>query len=224
MKDPRILTWIVLIGTLLMGGSCSWFAGASRSTLSMPKDVSVNSEPPKDEEHSPDLRATSSNPRVGDADSTRLRSRTEVDINSGDYRSNQYLADLSVKSTTFASQLSKEVRRLGLDTPASPTWKPAIQESHVPGDFDFSYARAVKVGEQLVGFFQMTQTSDDERRVILAEFMKSLRTQTPVCTMNHGYLLIERILCQHGLSIYDQYPSGFRSIRTKVRDAAELES
>lgn len=224
MKNLNILLWIAFTVILPTSASCPRSARDVRPTLSRPNDVIAERTDPEDQEHLSAVPSTSSECANADPNSGKFRSRTEVDINSGDYRSNQYRADLSVRENVISSPLSKEVRRLGLETPP-PVWKPAVPESYVVGDVDYGYAGAVNVGRKLVGFFEIAQAPDDERRTVLAEFMKSLRTQSPARVMNDGYLLIEKMLSRHGLNILDYYqdPSAFRDYRAKLRDAAHAD-
>lgn len=220
MKNQGILAPMALIAILLMSGSCTRSERDVPVALDHTKAIRGKSTDLGDGEYARVSQATSSEPENVDVNNGHFKSRTEVDIVSGDFRSNQYRVDSSVKSRIIPSELSKEVRRLGLNTAASPVWKPAYTQSYIAGDIHLGHAIAVNVGNQLVGFLEMTEAADDERRIILAAFMRSLRMETPAQTMNQGYILIEELLERRGLNILDYYPADFARIRAKIRDAA----
>jgi hypothetical protein len=222
MNDRRILVWVSLTVVLLIGPSCAWFARDASGTLCSQEIGGADKLDVESQQRLADPAQSFSERENLEPRGERFESHFEVDVTTGAYRRNWYPGDPATERIV-SSPLSKEVRRLGLETPVARVWKPALNRYSRPRETDFGYTDAVRVGDQLVGYFQIVQASDDERRAILAEFLQAMRTQTPACIMDQGYILIEKLLGQHGQHILDFYPPAFIDYRATLRAAADEE-
>jgi hypothetical protein len=128
---------------------------------------------------------------------------TDIDINSGDTRHAVYVFSLCAKNEIQESDLSREVRRLGIDVPATRVWKRAFESYLVEGShIDYSYGSVVATCGQLFSILDETKTPDKERRVVLETLMTSLRTGDPRNAQEQLYLLIDEIGEKHGLDVF----------------------
>jgi hypothetical protein len=128
----------------------------------------------------------------------------DLDINSGDLRNRVYVCYLPVRSKITESTLSHEVRRLSVAVPANRVWRPAFVQRREPTHSDYLYGRLVSgVFDQLVTLLDETHTPDEERRVILDQFMKSLRLRHALDAQEEGYTLMASVADKHGLHIFD---------------------
>jgi hypothetical protein len=102
---------------------------------------------------------------------------TDVDLNSGDLRTQVRLCTLAVKTEIKPSNLSREVRRLGIDVPATHLWKHAFESRLVNRSYvDYSYGRVVVACNVLVDLLASANAPDEERRTVLKSLMASLQT------------------------------------------------
>lgn len=146
---------------------------------------------------------------------------TDIDINSGDVRRAVHVLRLRVKGEIQESDLSREVRRFGIAVPGTRVWKRAFERPLVEGvHIDYSYGRVVATCRQLFCVFELTQASDQERRVALEKLMTSLRTGNPDQAQDQLLLLMEEIGERHGLEVFDnpELKEHLKTLR-KQRDA-----
>ncbi len=102
---------------------------------------------------------------------------TDVDLNSGDLRTQVRVCTLAVKTEIKPSNLSREVRRLGIDVPATHLWKHAFGSCLVNRSYvDSSYGRVVSECTMLVDLLASANAPDEERRTVLKSLMASLQT------------------------------------------------
>jgi len=129
---------------------------------------------------------------------------TDIDINSGDTRHGVYVLSLCMKNEIQESDLSREVRRLGIAIPATRVWKRAF-ESHLVNQShtDYSYGHVVATCDQLLCILDLTKASDQERRVALESLMTGLRTGNPHQAQDQLFLLMDEIGERHGLEVFD---------------------
>jgi hypothetical protein len=129
---------------------------------------------------------------------------TDIDINSGDTKYGVYVFSLCVKSEIQESDLSREVRRLGIDVPATHVWRRAFESYLVQGNhIDYRYGSVVASCAGLLGLLDETKTPDKERRVALETLMASLRTGDPRQARDQLFLLMDEIGERHGLEVFD---------------------
>jgi hypothetical protein len=133
-----------------------------------------------------------------------FRRCTDIDLNSGGTRDVAYVFSLCVKNRIQESDLSREVRRLGIDVPGTRVWKRAFESYLVEGVYiDYSYGGVVATCGQLLRILDLTEASDQERRVALEMLLTSLRTGDPRQTQDQLHLLMDEIGGRHGLEVFD---------------------
>jgi hypothetical protein len=109
----------------------------------------------------------------------------------------------SLKSEIQESDLSREVRRLAIDIPATHVWKRAFESYLVEGRYINCKYGSVCVGyHQLLSILDEVKAPDDERRVILEKFMTSLRTEDAGRAWWQGCLLIDEVAGKRGLRVF----------------------
>jgi hypothetical protein len=102
---------------------------------------------------------------------------TDVDLNSGDLRTQVRVCTLAVKTEIKPSNLSREVRRLGINVPDTRVWKRAYERRLVSRiHVDYSYGRVVVACNVLVDLLASANAPDEERRTVLKSLMASLQT------------------------------------------------
>jgi len=141
---------------------------------------------------------------------------SDMDINSGDYRYQEFRGDRLVKSEIHESALSQEARRLGIDLPAERRWKPMHRNRPGGRHEDSAYGFVMGVGNDLVRILAATNRPDDERRVVLAEFLTMLHRDGPLQVWDRGYFLILDIGDKQGVHIYTaEFEEEIRKMRSK---------
>jgi hypothetical protein len=129
-----------------------------------------------------------------------LMEESAVDITTGDYRNRVYVCGVPVKSETWESLLSREVRRLGVAVPVEREWK--YMGRHFGGVYrDSSYGFMMGPCENLVAVLEETNTPDEERRAILDKLMKMLRAEEPDHVRDEAFLLTIEIADKHNLHV-----------------------
>ena len=102
----------------------------------------------------------------------------DIDINSGDTRHTVHVFSLCVKNEIQESDLSREVRRLGIDIPPSRAWKRTFESHLVEGQYvNWKYGHVVTAARRLLSIFDEARAPDEERRAALEGFMASLRME-----------------------------------------------
>jgi hypothetical protein len=129
-----------------------------------------------------------------------LSSNDDVDVNSGDLRDGLSVFGVPLTSRVQESELSREVRRLGMAMPAEREWK--HMGRHFGGVYrDSSYGFMMGPCETLVVILEETNTLDEERRAILEKLMKMLRTEEPGHVREEAFLLTIEIADKHNLHV-----------------------
>ena len=144
-----------------------------------------------------------------------------MDINSGDWRYQEYRGKRLVKNVLKESALSREARRLGITCPAERRWKPMHRNCcgnwiDGPAYGDYAYGFVLGVCNDLVRILSETSAPDDEQRVILESFLAMLRRDDPLQVWDEGRFLILDIGDKHGMHIYTpQFEEEVRKMRWK---------
>ncbi len=124
----------------------------------------------------------------------------EVDIYSGDVRGERYRADGSSVYGIYESELSKEVRRLGMAIPEERKWFRIAPASSGRSGFyvTYVYANLLPTARRLLERLDDVDATDAERRDVLERFMTSLRTERPPSAIHMGRMLIVEVGDRHG--------------------------
>jgi hypothetical protein len=144
-----------------------------------------------------------------------------MDINSGDFRYQEYCGDRLVRSEIRESALSKEARRLGISLPAERKWQPMHRNRpgnwvHGPTYEDCAYGFLMGVCNDLVRILNEANTPDDERRVVLGKFLTMLRTEDSNRMWHEGWYLVLDIGDKYGMHIYTaQFEEELRKMRSE---------
>ncbi len=119
----------------------------------------------------------------------------EIDINSGDVRGTRYCTDGSSHYGIYESELSKEIRRLGMAIAEQRDWRPLTGASGGSGGMyiDSGYANFLPTARKLLEELDKAGATDDKRRDVLERLMTSLRTERPLTVTETGRLLIDEI-------------------------------
>jgi len=117
---------------------------------------------------------------------------TDIDINSGDFRDRVCVFCAPVKDRVYDSELSREVRRLGVGIPATRVWKRMGQK----------YIRVLISCEELLNTLNEVKAPDEERRVVLERLMTSLRTEDADRASWQGRLLRNEVAGKRGLHVF----------------------
>lgn len=122
-----------------------------------------------------------------------------IDIMSGDLRRTKSSSDGTTQYEVYESELSKEVRRLGVPIPEERQWRviarPASKGLHIR----YVYADALLIAQRLLMLLDDVDASDEERRATIERFMNSIRTEKPSTAFKNGHMLILEIGNRHGL-------------------------
>ncbi len=99
----------------------------------------------------------------------------DVDVNTGDIRTQSYVCLVRVRDEIEASPFSQEVRRLGIGVGKERVWKRAGTRLPGRGFVCFRYGGAVANCDFLVRLLDGVETPDEGRRVILQSVLTSLQ-------------------------------------------------
>jgi hypothetical protein len=102
----------------------------------------------------------------------------DIDVHSADTRHRVHMFCVRTSSEIRQSLLSQEAHRLGIAIPTPRVWKLA-NARYLRRHADCPYGVLLKSGDTLVDAFVKARTADDERRIIVNEFLMSLRTERP---------------------------------------------
>jgi hypothetical protein len=128
-----------------------------------------------------------------------LVKRLDLDLNSGDLRYRVCVCFLPVRSEIRESSLSREVRRLDLATPRSRAWRPAFVQRHEPTHADYWYGHFITgIFDPLVRLLDEARVPDEERRMILGQFMKSLQLRHALDAQDEGHSLMATVRERYG--------------------------
>lgn len=159
----RIAIWLIVLTAMsFMGLSC---VGISRDApdAAGSDDACVNSQT-----------------MVSFSSAPTSYNRVDLDLNSGDFLYYEGFSDPSGRIGVCESDLSKEVRRLGIPVPRTRNWQLMWKKTESPGlHVMYAYPEVVRSANRLVGLLDKVNAPDDERRSILEEFMVILRTEAP---------------------------------------------
>jgi hypothetical protein len=130
-----------------------------------------------------------------------LVKRIDLDMNSGDLRHRVCVCFLPVRSTIRESSLSRELRRLGLATRTTRAWRPAFVQQREPRHVHYLYGPFLTgVFDPLVRLLDEACVPDEERRMILSQFMKSLQLRHAFDAQDEAYSLMTAIREKYGAS------------------------
>ncbi len=147
-----------------------------------------------------------------------LRS-TDLDINSGMLRHQVHVLSVRVRERTEESALSRELRRLGIQTPSIPIWKRADESRLVRGIFvEYSYGSVRAEAMALVMRLDLMEMADGDRRVVLGRFMAALQSGDPDRARQQAWLLTDEIEKQQGREVFTPE---FRSYLQTLRSAQQ---
>lgn len=107
-----------------------------------------------------------------------FRSYDDIDIHSADTRHRTYVLFVQTSNDIQQSLLSVEASRLGIGIPVPRVWKLA-NAKYFRRHGDCKYGILLKSGDTLVEALVRAGTADDERRIVVNEFLVSLRTESP---------------------------------------------
>ncbi len=128
---------------------------------------------------------------------------TDIDINSGDIRHAVHVFRLRVKGEIQESDLSREVRRLGIDIPATRVWKRTFESYLVEGrSIHWKYGQVDVASRQLLSILDETNAPDEERQAILEKFMASLRKENADHALWQARLLTDELAEKHGVHVF----------------------
>lgn len=183
----RIATWLgsLLVLMVLIGGSCG-------------------RGPMVEEASNADVNEAESDVSAGDAMSgeraeaiefVRAAPPTMIDLNSGDVKGTRYRADGTTVYGVYESELSKEVRRLGIAIPQEREWRSlaSFGSGGTGGHFDNRYREVLPMARRLLNRLDEVNAADEERRDVLEDFMTSLRAGNPLHAINAGRTMIIEI-------------------------------
>jgi len=152
---------------------------------------------------SPDTVSTDTKTRnqQKDVEFVRAAPPREIDINSGDVRGSRYRDDGSAHYGIYESELSKEVRRLGIPVPEQRDWWIIHGSSGGLGGMhvDPVYGNLLPTARRLLDRLDEVNAPNDERRDVLERFMTSLRNDRPLAAIQKGRMLIVEVCDCHGL-------------------------
>jgi hypothetical protein len=207
------LSFIVSIIVLLVGASCARVpqedqgppSGESRSTdvnstsiVQPAESSSPITESPTPNDVSLAVEMDSHRQSVGDLPAARFVG-TEIDINSGDLRGARSILDGPPWYEVYESELSKEVRRLGIPIPEEPQWMVISGPPSGGMRVTYIYSRLLPAARMLLQFFDEANASDEERRAVLQRLMTSLRTEQPPDAIEKAHMLVLEVVDRHGL-------------------------
>ncbi len=100
----------------------------------------------------------------------------DVDINSGDVRTQKYVCLVRIKNEINTTRFSREVRRLGIEIPEDHLWERIrTEEGLVSKKINYRYADALTDCIQATLAFEINNVPDEKRKVILKEMLENLR-------------------------------------------------
>lgn len=129
----------------------------------------------------------------------RAAAPIEIDLNSGDVRGMRYRADGTSAYGVYESELSKEVRRLGIPTPEQRDWWRMAPVAAGGGHFDMVYRNAMSRARRLLDELDEAKATNAERRDVLERFMTSLRGEDRLDFDHTAYMLILEVRRRHAL-------------------------
>lgn len=126
----------------------------------------------------------------------------DLDINSGKLRHQTHVFSVLVSEDTEESILSREVRRLGIQTPATPVWKRMI-ESYLMSSkhIDYTYGRLFAMSGQLLTVLDLVKASDDEGHSVIERLMSVLQSGDSGHADRQILLLMAEIGDRHDMEV-----------------------
>lgn len=199
MDATMKLSLVVSVIVLLVGVSCTRVpqedqgppSGESRGTDgNTPATVpSAESSAPIPESPTPnDVSATVATDSYQQSirDPVALYFRTEMDLNSGDVRGLISISDEPPRYGIYETNLSREVRRLGIRIPEKRQWLRIDGSGYYGGVYiDNPYSDLPPDTREVLRLLDEVNASDEERRDVLERLMTSLRTE--------GFVAIDKV-------------------------------
>lgn len=121
-----------------------------------------------------------------------------IDIMSGDLRRTRSSSDGITQYEVYESELSKEVRRLGIPIPEERQWRVIARPASRGLRIRYVYEDALLIAQRLLMLLDDVGASDEERRATIERFMNNIRTEKPSTAFKNGHMLILEISNRHG--------------------------
>lgn len=214
MKKATIQLLIALIVVFCFGLSCS---RVPQEDQAPPSSVSSDTDPngtlAERPSKSADQRTESSSPNQTSIDpqpqhvgrnngdpSTMIFTAMSIDLNSGDLKGSRYILDGPPLYGIYESDLSKEIRRLGIPIPEQRRWMPISRAGFVNGgEVMYVYEDFLPAARRLLSLLAQANAPDEERRAVLEKLMTSLRTEKANRAIETPYRLIVDVCDRYGL-------------------------
>jgi len=197
----------LLFGAFLVIASCSRPPGDSQessSDKSAGRDSDANSgRNTREPSGTPEISSfVGEKPVDSDLPATGVLA-LDIDINSGDLRHKRSILGGAPGYVVYESELSKEVRRLGIPIPQERQWRFLGRAPSGGMDVRSAYESLLPLIKAVLDLFDEVGVADQERREALAEFMVHLRVGSPrdaVSKAHELYTELDRRLDGQGKS------------------------
>ncbi len=123
---------------------------------------------------------------------------TEIDLNSGDVRDTRSFLDRRSRYEIYETNLSREVRRLGIPIPEKRHWVIIYRPPSGGMEIYYAYEDLPRKARRLLRLLDEVNASDKERRAILERLMTSLRTERSV-SIHKADMLMREVRDRYGL-------------------------
>jgi hypothetical protein len=205
------LSTVVSIIVLLIAASC---VRVPQEDQNSPSGKSGNPDPNSnptakpDEPNNPTAGLSTPNAVAADAKTSSGQGGTghlplvqsaDMDRNSGDIRKSMLTADGSSRYEIHESDLSKEVRRLGIPIPDQRDWVLIYSAPRRGIYVTPRYSRFLPRTRELLDVLNGVKATDEERRAILEKLMTGLRTDKWYNYADVDVLMLE-VADRHGLA------------------------
>jgi hypothetical protein len=127
---------------------------------------------------------------------------------------------LRVAEETEESSLSREIRRLGIQTPSALLWKRTSESRLVRGVFvNYRYGGVLAEATALVMRLDLMKMADGDRRVVLGKFMEALQSGDPDRARQQAWLLTDEIEEQQGREVFTpEFKSYLETLRSAQQE------
>jgi hypothetical protein len=158
------------------------------------RNSNLTAEPDRPSTVSADTKAASRHTSVGHFWGS------DLDLNSGDTRAVLPAADGSRRDGIYETELSKEVRRLGIPIADGRKWVPITDRRAGSMELHSAYSSLPRMVDELLELFDQVKATDEERRDVLERLMTSLRTDRPPGAFEEVCWLIVEVSDRHGMA------------------------
>ena len=122
-----------------------------------------------------------------------------IDINSGDLRGTRSMVDGAPRYIIYESELSKEVRRLGIPIPEERRWEVVFRPPTGGMAITYAYRTLLPAVHRLLVLLDEVKAADQERLDVLGRFMTYLRTENPPAATAKADMLMQEVADRYGL-------------------------